>query len=300
MDIRPGAEPRGEVCLVRHAHVLFFYQYFYKGWFLWNGMYKRSMLSLIICFIILSLVSVSAVGIVIKTEYPDHGVLVRVRDTTSADIIESLTLRTDAKGETGAQYETGRSKLLLTVMIVKDGTVVQRKDFPNQLTESTITLWMYTPPVVSMVNVTNVSVENVTNSSVPSVNTTNLTTSPEAENKTSPFSSITGKVSDSLTDLSGRDYLMGAGVLLGLVVLYGLYQYRDALLGYLKGAHGTLQEHAGSLRTHFASRPEPALSERSFRTLQTELRTLKQQHLKEARARFDEAKEELRRAEDNL
>lgn len=257
-------------------------------------------LSFVMCLLVLSCISVSAVGIIVKTEYPDHGVLVRVRDATSADIIESLTLRTDGKGETGTQYETGRSKLLLTVMIVKDGTVVQRKDFPNQLTDSTITLWMYTPPVVApAVNVTNTTVENVTNVSTTAANATNLS-SPSAENKSSPFSSITGKVSDSLADLTGKDYLIGAGVLVGLALLYGLYQYRDSLIGHFQNAHGALQAHASSLRTHFASNPAPAFSERTVKNLQAELRSLKQQRLKEARVRFDEAKEELRRAEDDV
>lgn len=251
------------------------------------------------CLVLLSSFSVSAVDIIIKTEYPDHGVLVRVRDTTSADVIESLTLRTDGKGEAGTQYETGRSKLLLTIMIVKDGTVVQRKDFPNQLTDNTITLWMYTPPVVApVVNVTNTTNEHVTNASASSGNTTN--TSSLSENKTSPFSTIPGKVSDSLADVTGKDYLIGAGILVGLALLYGLYQYRDTIGAHFQNAHGALQARASSLHTRFASRPESAFSERTLRNVQAELRSLKQQRLKEARARFDEAKEELRRAEDDI
>ena len=94
-------------------------------------------------------------------------------------------------------------------------------------------------------------------------------------------------MSDSLADLTGRDYLIGVGFLVALTIIYWLYHARETVLGRFRTAQDVLQTHASSVRTRLASRPEPVLSERSLRTLQSELHSLKHQRLKEARTRFD-------------
>ncbi len=250
--------------------------------------------SRVICFVFLALlvcsvvVSANEVAIMVKTHNPDHGTLIRILDWKTKSVIDSITTKTNLSGDANATYQTSRAEIAFLVMLIKNGEIVEKKDFDGKETTKPIVLWFYEAPKEQPAPV------NTTNATTPDA--ANLTTNTTISNQTA----LTGNASTISFSLKTIPVWVYYTILSVLVVAAGVFvfnRYGETMLDSIKG----ISFGSSPVKTRGMSHEESASSlKRKLLAAQGELKEIKkEQQVKEAKARVEKAREELRRIQND-
>lgn len=253
----------------------------------------------------LSLVSATEAYIHVITKNPDYGLVVRIKDPTTQDIIDSVYGRTNATGYAILNFSTSRNELFYTVMVVNNGQALETKDFGPLSTRGIVYLRFVnetaSPP----------STPSAPEPSIPSTNTTNNTGVNISENGSQ---SLTGNVVKETSSFSSvkLNYYIIASVLVGAIVLFIVVR-RFRTPSVAPRAPHESGEHAirprsvrkpsvpktlpvNPVQNSPSSEAQPDALDQRIATLEREISRLRgEERLVEAEKRFNTAKQELER-----
>jgi len=90
---------------------------------------RKIFFAMLIAFLLIGTVSAQRVNFLIKTNYPDYGIIIRVLGA-DGNLIEKVYATTKVDGSALKEYETSRNELGFEVNLVKNAKIVETKEFP--------------------------------------------------------------------------------------------------------------------------------------------------------------------------
>ena len=230
------------------------------------------------------------IKIIIQTDNPGHGMVIRIKDPSTLAIIDTIYPgKTGPFGKAIINYSTSRSELAFSILIVLNGKVISSEDFGAQSTSGPI----YLNFTSKKEETNNVSVNKTSEVNETLTNETSIN-----ENSASPVTGAVISEGRSKGTLNITYFFIGAIILTGV---FGLIITRKIFRRKISPPH-TLKEQPivqpieqpKTEREDTTTDSELLDVERKVKEVQEEIKRIKNKgKIKEAENKLEEDKEEL-------
>lgn len=264
----------------------------------------------IILLLMIPLVFADSTFVVIKT-YPSSEVTVNLLDASSLDTVPGGTsiVNSTEEGIASTSFTTGLSSVAISVLVRKNGKILNYSRYGNYSGEGTINIDMLSEsPPASVVNNTLVAnntpaVNNI--SLTPAVNVSNQNAS---VNSTSFFSSLSSAFSGTSLRFIGKVVLYALGIIVGIILILVIIWFVAARIKNRRPSYSKefKKPHEDEKKPFFEKENSGDISgaEKRIRSAQEEIRKAQEEisriknrksEVREAEEKFLQAKRDLER-----
>lgn len=251
-----------------------------------------SVFSIIVFLLVIPSVSAISSQITIHTKNPMHGVIIRLEDPKTNNIIDSVYGYTDASGKAVTNYTTSLTTLNFVINVVKSGVVVAEKRVEDVVLTSELSFSFFDQPIVDPV-VTAPQNQTESNETVETTNTT--------ETETPATTTITGNVTAETSSLPQWIwYIVGVILLVGVAGFLVMRHVKANGMPFKSSNRSPKQPTQREILKNQKNAPSPTLSaelhDAQLKLKQAQEELNKISRVQEAEQKLQDAQRELERA----